>query len=173
MKKKSLLILLVFLLVFLPTRVYAADGKSYDYDGYTYNYWGNAVESPAAFQLDTVIDEADMGGIKVQGFNDVAASADGHIFLVDTLESRVNITDQNGSFIKSLKVIRDADNKIVIDESGAQLVFNAPEGVFYQEKNKELYVADTGAERIVVLDGSDYTLKRVIKKPENMAGVSE
>ncbi len=174
MKKKCLLILLVFILVFIPMDVYAADGKSYDFEGYTYDYWGNAVESPAAFQLDRVINEKNMGGIKVQGFNDVVTSGDGRIFLVDTLEGRVDIVNQEGSFVKSLKVIRDANDKIVIDEkSGAQLVLSAPEGAFYQEKDQELFIADTGAERIIVLDGRNYTLKRVIKKPENMAGVSE
>jgi DNA-binding beta-propeller fold protein YncE len=90
--------------------------------------------------------------------NDVCTSKDGRIFLVDTLESRVNIVDQEGNFVKSLKVIKDANDKIIVDEkTGKQLVFNAPEGVYYYEKNNEIYIADTGAGRIVVLDGSNYT----------------
>ncbi|MGF7142767.1 tetratricopeptide (TPR) repeat protein [Anaerotaenia torta] len=166
-------VLLCILLIFLPEDVYAADGKSYDLEGYTYNFWGDAVDSPAAFLPDKVIDEGDMGGVKVQGMNDVCTSEDGRIFLVDTLESRVNILDRTGEFLKSLKVIRNEENKIVIDETGAQFVLKAPEGVFYQESARELYIADTGAERILVLDGEDYYLKRTIKKPSNMAGVSE
>lgn len=173
MKKKCLLVILICVLAFLPVTASAADGKSYDFDGYTYDFWGNAVDSPAAFEIDKVIAEADLGGVKVQGMNDVCTSRDGRIFLADTLESRVNIADSSGEFLKSLKVIRDAENKIVIDDTGAQLVLKAPEGVFFQEKNQELYIADTGAERIIVLDGTDYTLKRIIKKPGNMAGVTE
>ncbi|HWT74971.1 MAG TPA: hypothetical protein VN258_09675 [Mobilitalea sp.] len=174
MKKKILLVLLILVFASTPTlALAAADGKSYAFDGYTYDWWWNAVDSPAAFQVDKVINEDNMGGTKVQGMNDVCTSKDGRIFLVDTLESRVDIVDQDGNFIKSLKVIRDSNDKIVIDETGAQLVLNAPEGVFFQEKNNELYIADTGAGRIIVLDGTNYTMKRVIGKPDNMAGVSE
>lgn len=173
MKKKYLAVLIIGILSLLPGTAYGADGKSYDFEGYTYDFWGNAVESPAAFQVDEVVGEANFGGVKVQGINDVCTSKDGRIFLVDTLESRINIVDENGDFVKSLKVIRDSGDKIVIDETGAQLVLKTPEGVFYQEKNQELFIADTGAERIVVLDGSTYTLKRIIKRPENMAGVTE
>ncbi|MFD2505847.1 PknD, partial [Paenibacillus septentrionalis] len=35
------------------------------------------------------------------------------------------------------------------------------------------YIADTGAERIIVLDGTDYHLKRMINKPENMVGATQ
>lgn len=175
MKKKILLILLVFMFASAPVIALAeeADGTSYAFDGYTYDWWKNAVESPAAFQVDRVISEDNMEGIKVQGMNDVCTSKDGRIFFVDTLENRVDIVDRDGNFIKSLKVIRDSRDKIVIDKTGAQLVLNAPEGVFFQEKNNELYIANTGACKIVVLDGTNYTMKRVIEKPENMAGVSE
>jgi DNA-binding beta-propeller fold protein YncE len=132
------------------------------------------VEGPAAFQTEKIIDESDMGGLSVQGMNDVCTSKDGRIFLVDTLESRVNVMDQDGNFVKSIKVIRDSDNKIIVDQvTGAQLVLNAPEGAFFYDKANELYIADTGAGRIIVLDGTDYTMRRVIGKPDNMAGVSE
>lgn len=172
--KKILLIILIFIFASTPVTVLASDGTSYSYDGYTYDWWWNAVEGPAAFQLDRVIDESNMEGVTVQGINDVCTSKDGRILLVDTLESRVNIMDQNGVLTKSIKVIRDSNNKIVVDEvTGQQLILNAPEGVYYYEPKNELYIADTGAGRIIVLDGTNYTLLRVIGKPENMAGVSE
>lgn len=174
MKKKIIILVLILVFSFPTAVVSASDGTSYSFDGYTYDWWGNAVEGPAAFQLDRVIDEESLEGVAVQGFNDVSTASDGRIFLVDTLESRVNIVDQEGKFIKSIKAVKDADGKIIVDEvTGKQLVLNAPEGVFYYEKKNELYITDTGDGKIIVLDGNDYTLIRVINRPENMAGVSE
>ncbi len=179
MKKKiGLLIIIIAVLagpvLSVPAYALASDGTSYSYDGYTYDYWSNAVEGPASFLPDKVIDESGMGGVTVKGLNDVCTSKDGRIFLVDTLESRVNIMDSHGEFLRSIKVVKDAQGKIVIDEAtGKQLVLNMPEGVFYYEKRNELYITDTGNGRILVLDGSDYTLLRMLGRPENMAGVSE
>lgn len=174
MKKKVLILLLLVLAVTGAANVQASDGTSYVYDGYIYDAWGNALDSPAAFELNQVIDESNLNGMKVQGFNDVCTSRDGRIFIIDTLESRLHVMDEEGTLLKSIKVIRDSKDKIVLDkETGNQLVLNLPEGSFYHEKNEELYIADTGAGRLIVLDGNNYAFKRVIKKPENMSGVSE
>ncbi len=47
------------------------------------------------------------------------------------------------------------------------------EGVFYHEKNNELYIADTGNQRVVVLDGQTLLFKRFIYRPEGMTGATE
>lgn len=175
MKKKILIISLLLTLAAAPMTAYAseADGTSYTYDGYTYDFWGNAQDSPAAFELESVINQSNMEGMAVQGIDDVCTSADGRIFLVDTLESRINIMNAEGKLLSSIKAIRNKDGKIEMDDAGTQLILKNPEGVFVHEKNQELYIADTGAKRIIVLDSNDYSLKRVIKQPENMKGVTE
>ncbi|MBN2222070.1 MAG: hypothetical protein JW708_07625, partial [Vallitaleaceae bacterium] len=172
---RSLTVFILSAILFMNTvKVNGADGTSYEYDGYTYDWWWNAVEGPAAFQLDRIIDESNMEGMEVQGINDVCTSQDGRIFLLDKLESRVQVMDSNGVLIKSIKAIRNRDDKIVIDEAtGNQLILNMPEGVFYEESSGELYIADTGAGRILVLDGETYVLNRIITKPDNMEGVTE
>jgi len=151
----------------------ASDGSSYVYDGYIYDYWGMALESPSAYQVETVIDESNLGGMKLRGINDVCTSDDGRIFLVDTLESRIHVLDEEGNMLRSLKLMRNTENKIVLDEEGNQVMLNLPEGVFYHEGKKELYIADTGSNRVIVLDGETYAYMREYKEPENMAGVSE
>ncbi len=175
MKKRKIALLLSFLLLLgVPmTPAAAADGSSYVYDGFTYNYWGESVESPAAFELETVINRSDMGSIKMQSVDDVCTSADGRIFLTDKTESRVNVFDSEGTFLKSIKVIMNEEKKIVLDADGNQIVLTGPSGTFYHDKNDELYIADTGAKRIVVLDGQNYTMKRIINQPENLSGVTE
>ena len=82
--------------------------------------------------------------------------------------------NEDGEMIKSIKVIRDENNKIVLDPiTGSQLVLTQPQGVFVHEKQHELYIADTGANRVIVLNSDTYVHKRTIEKPENMSGVSE
>jgi sugar lactone lactonase YvrE len=174
MQMKKIVIIICMLILFAPIKADASDGSSYVYDGYIYDFWGNALDSPAAFTLERVIDESNLEGIKLLGVDDVCASKDGRIFIVDTLESRVNVFDEEGQLLRSLKVIRGADGKIVTDAiTGNQLILTSPQGVFVHEKNKEIYIADTGAYRIVVLDSDEYTFKRIIERPANMTGVTE
>lgn len=171
MRKRILsgLLCILFLCLSSPFTVEASDGSSYVYEGYTYDFWGNAKESPAAFQLQYVIDEKQFGEMKLSGIDDVCTSKDGRIFLVDTIESRIHILDEKGTLLSSIKLLRNKEGKIVVDDKGAQIMLTSPEGVYVHEKEQELYIADTGAERILVLDLADYTLKRIIGKPENMS----
>ncbi|MFN2831522.1 hypothetical protein ACKUFH_25425, partial [Escherichia coli] len=50
---------------------------------------------------------------------------------------------------------------------------NAPEGVFIHEKEQEIYIADTGNKRIVVLDLENYGLLRIIGEPAELSGVTQ
>ncbi|MDE6875894.1 MAG: tetratricopeptide repeat protein [Lachnospiraceae bacterium] len=171
--KRIISITFVFILLMLPVKVSASDGSSYVYDGYIYDLWGNVKESPATFQLERTINVDNMGGSKLGSVDDVCTSKDGRIFLVDSTESRIFVLDENGGLLANLKLMRNADNKIALDEAGNQIMLTAPEGVFVHEKNRELYVADTGAGRILVLDLDNYSLKRIIGRPENLTGATQ
>lgn len=153
--------------------VYAADGSSYMYDGYIYDYWKQAQECPAAFSLETVIDSTSMENYNFGSVDDVCTSKDGRIFLSDKTAGRVNIFDEEGNFITSLRVLRTPEGKIALDADGNQITLSSPSGTFYHEKNEELYIADGGNKAVFVLDGKTYALKRVIGQPENMTGVTE
>ncbi len=160
-------------IILLPLSAQASDGKSYVYDGYTYDYWGNPKESPAAFQLEREITQENMGEIRLSSVDDICTSEDGRIFLADAKESRINVFDSEASLLISLKLMKNEKGKIVIDENGQQVMLSSPEGVFVHEKKQELYIADTGAGRILVLDLNSYALKRIIGKPDNMTGVAD
>lgn len=158
----------------LPTvTAYAADGSSYVYDGYTYDFWGIQQECPAAFELDMVIDSDAMEAHDFQGIDDVATSKDGRIFLADKTAGRINIFDAEGTFLVSLRTLRAPDGKIALDKDGNQVTLKEPTGTFYHEKNSELYIADGGNKAVYVLDGNDYTLKKIFGTPENLTGVTE
>lgn len=159
---------------FLPVSTYAAaDSKGFVYDGYIYDHFGNVLETPSAFQLERVIDENNMGGVPLKGINDVDCSADGRIFLTDTLSGRVNVIDGDGNYITSIKAVKDKDGKMMLDKDGKQVVLKAPEGTFVHEKSNELYIADPEGAQIVVLDLTDYSYKRTLKKPANMTGSTQ
>lgn len=154
------------LTILLKCNIFAAQTVN---NNYTYDFWKQVNPSVPAFELSNQIDESDVGDLKLSSIDDVGASED-RIFIVDSVESRVNVFDKNTNLITSIKLIRDKENKIVMDNLNNQLILKSPEGIFVNEKENEIYIADTGAERIIVLDSEDYTFKRLITKPDNMVG---
>jgi len=152
---------------------YAADGSSYVYDGYVYDFWGEAQECPAAFSLGGVIDSNSLA----YGFgsvDDVSTSADGRIFLADKTNGRVNVFNEKGEFLATIKTLRSSDGKIATDEvTGHQIALASPTGTYYHDKNNELYIADSANKIVYVLDGNTYQLKTRIGQPENLTGDTE
>ncbi|MCD8106162.1 MAG: hypothetical protein LUF35_14485 [Lachnospiraceae bacterium] len=168
-KRIGVPILLATVLLTLPMQtVYARNAED---NCYTYDYWGEVQKSIPAFELAYTID-GDCMNVTLSGVDDVAAGGD-RIFLIDTTESRMNVFDADFQFVTSVKLLRNEDNKIVLDDDGNQVMLTNPEGVWFHEQENEIYIADTGAERIVVLDGDGYYLKRIITKPDDMVGVTQ
>lgn len=174
MKKIKLLLIVMFILIIPNIHANASQvEKSYDYEGYYYNFWGRPIASPAAYTITDEINVSNLEGMKLESVEDVTVSHDNRIFLVDKLESRVNVFDNDFTLLHSIKLIRNSEGKIVLDDRGNQVMLTNPEGAYYHDKSDELYIADTGAKRIVVLDGMTLTLKRLIETPSNMSGVTE
>ncbi len=174
--KRFVLILLVASLALTSGIALAADGSSNVYQGYTFDFFGNTKSTPSPFILKQVITSENLKGIKLDRVDDVCTSEDGRIFLVDKSQSRIHVLDSEGKWLKSLKQLKGADGKNFLDANGKPVTLTSPEGVFYHEKAQELYVADTGAQRVLVLDGTDtknYAVKRVISAPEGMTGATE
>lgn len=162
--------LLAALMIPMTAQAAAADGSNVVYDGYTYNYYLDAKESPAAFVIERTITAENMAGTAFSSVDDIATSRDGRIFIVDSQESRVNVVDGDGNYLHSVKLLRNPDGKIALDTDGSQIMLTAPEGIWIHEQEQEIYIADTGAERIVVLNLEDYTLKRIIGRPASLSG---
>ncbi len=170
--KRFMLLLLAALMLF--TSAFAADGSSNVYQGYTYDFFRNVKSTPAPFVLSQVIDSASVAktGRTIETVTDVATSADGRIFIVDRTNSIIFVLDENGAYLSFIKNIKD-ENKKNAQINGVNVSLTNPEGVFYHEKAGELYICDTGNQRILVLDGQTYTFKRAILRPENMTGETE
>ncbi len=170
--KRFMLLLLAALMLF--TSAFAADGSSNVYQGYTYDFFRNVKSTPAPFVLSQVIDSKSVTktGRTIETVTDVATSQDGRIFIVDKVNSIIYVLDENGQYLSFIKNVKDA-NKKNAQINGQNVQLTSPEGVFYHEKADELYICDTGAQRILVLDGKTYAFKRGILRPEDMTGVTE
>lgn len=168
MKKIISLLAALFIALLFSLSVCADTGVSY-----TYDYWKNVKESPAAFGLEQVVDASNLNGAPFGSVDDVCASADGRLFVADKTAGRIYVFDDSGNLLQSIKAIKSSDGKIVINKDGSQLILNGCEGLFMDEETDELYIANTGSMQVVVLDGNDYTFKRVFGKPENMTGTTE
>lgn len=170
-KRKRIGVILLLTIVLVWTQGQMAYAANTVDSNYTYDYWGVIQRSIPAFELAYTID-GDSLEVTLSGVDDVATSSD-RIFLIDTTESRMNVFDSNFQFVTSVKLLRNEENKIVLDEAGNQVMLTSPEGVWFHESENEIFIADTGAERIVVLDGNGYFLKRIITKPDNMVGATQ
>ena len=170
--KRFMLLLLAALMLF--TSAFAADGSSNVYQGYTYDFFRNVKSTPAPFVLSQVIDSKSVTktGRTIETVTDVATAKDGRIFIVDKTSSIIYVMDENGQYQSFIKNVKD-ENKKNAQINGQNVQLTSPEGVFYHEKADELYICDTGAQRILVLDGQTYAFKRGILRPEDMTGVTE
>ncbi len=172
MMKRFMLLLLAALMLF--TTAFAADGSSNVYQGYTYDFFRNVKSTPSPFVLSQVIDSTSVAktGRTIETVTDIATSEDGRIFIVDKTNSIIYVLDENGQYLSFIKNVKD-ENKKNAQVNGVNVSLTNPEGVFYHEKADELYVCDTGNQRILVLDGQTYAFKRAILRPDNMTGETE
>ena len=137
---------------------------------YNYDYFGRVIEDLPFFDLYKTIDQSSVEGFKISSMDDVTVAGD-RIYIVDSVESRVNVFDKDLELISSISVVRDSSGNIAIDEATNQQVrLSGPQGVFVHSEQEEVYIADTENQRIVVLNESDLSLKKIINEPENMVG---
>jgi len=163
--KKIILLTLAFIFAF-TTPAYATRTNHYSY---TWGIWGVEHTVPG-FQVARVIDSSHMP-VPLERVDDVAVGG-GRVFIADSSAGRVNVLcAYDYHFITSIRLIRDSDNRIVIiEETNEQLMLAGPEGVFFSEHSNRLYIADTAAERIVILDGDYLQLIDIITRPDDMMG---
>lgn len=166
-KIRNILVCLLIVVFCMPNYVYA---KNTIETTYMYDDWIRVVENIPFFEIYKEINQDNMGDIKLSSMDDVSVAGD-RIYIVDSVESRVNVFDKELELIESIKLIRTKENKIAIDSSTNQQVsLGSPEGIFIHGQENEIYIADTGNQRIVVLNEDDFTFKRIINRPKNMVG---
>lgn len=142
--------------------------NSYDRNSYTYVYdcWGNDRESPDAYSVERVISGSDFS--ECGNFSEPQGiySTGNKMYVVDTGNSRIcEFTYENNNF-SYVKEVTGYKN-----ESGADVKFNKPEDVFVT-KEGQMYIADTGNNKIVHLDAEGKLVKE-IGRPEDKTYTDE
>lgn len=141
-----------FVLLSIPTTVLADD---IPYDTYNYDYWENAVETPAAYVPDGTISGVSLGVGNFLNPQDICVSPDGDLYIADTGNNRIVVVDGISGQVK--QILTSFLN------NGKEDSFSSPYGVCVSEKN-QLYIADRDNMRIVVLE-LDGTLARIVENP--------
>jgi len=116
------------------------------YEGYHYSYWGEATGAPQAYLPERAVSGASLGIGAFRSPEDVAVTADGRVYVLDSGNGRIVELDSRLQFVHQFVGFRNEDK----DDT-----FAHPEGLFVTESGSML-VADTGNGRIVELaaDGS-------------------
>jgi len=122
----------------LPTGVQAR----LPYHSYTYDYWGDVVDSPAAYLPNRLITGEDLGIGALRNPTDLFVGKDGKIYILDAGNRRIIITNDRWELVR---VIAGFEKNGVPDR------FNNPNGIFVTEEG-HIYVADTDNGRLVELD---------------------
>lgn len=122
---------------------------------YTYTEEGKPMKEPSAYEIQTVVDGANLGCGRFNEPTDVFVAEDGSIYIADSGNNRIVALKDN------LELSHIVDGFVGSD--GKNETFHKPEGIFATAD--KLYVADTGNKRIVCLT-TDGTLIREYPEPE-------
>lgn len=167
MMKRILSLTVLVLLCFTFATAYAEHtGDS----SYIYDYWGAANESLSAFELSTVISTDSVEGAVIKSVDDIYVYND-RVYIADSVSNTVFILDQDFNLIDEIRIIRDKEGKIVVNDDNKQALLSAPEGVYANDEY--IYIADTGNKRIFLLNPETYALEMEIDKPDNMVGSTD
>ena len=154
------------LILLLSYTAFADDSFNMNVDGfstsytYGYDYWGDVMESPDAYRVESVIDSNTFGldalGGKALNKPQGLFVSGNDLYVVDTSNNRIVVlTREDGAW--SVKRIIET---IAGDSIGK---LTSPYDVFVDD-NENLYVADNGAYRVVLMD-KDLNFIREFTKP--------
>lgn len=136
----------------------SSDGFSTTYT-YDYDYWGDAQEVPDAYRVASILDGTALGldalGGKAFSRPQSLFVRGNDLYVADTGNNRIVVlTSENG--VWSVKNIIDS---ISGDKKG---VFSSPYDIFVDEE-ENLYVADNGAYRVVMMDKNGSFIREFVK----------
>ncbi len=156
--KKTVKMLLTILLIM---SLCASSALAFQPDEtYTYNVSGKAVYSPHVYEVSDIIDVGTMGIEKpLKGAQDIYMDNQDNLYVLDTGNQRVLVLDPTFKCTHELTEF-NYKGEILKLADGAM-------GLFYQEDQKLLYIADTKNDRIIVTDLNG-NVSRVVYKPTDV-----
>lgn len=156
MKKKLLVSIVAFIMLFSTAEFFAPKVQAMPYDSYNYSYWVYPVRSPAPYLPDRVMTGKELGSGEFSAPRDIFVTESNQVYVADAGNNRIVVFNEDWSFNREINEFR---NDGQIDN------FKMPVGVFVDDEGT-LYVADRDNRRIVVLN-SDDRLESIIDNPES------
>lgn len=145
MKFKTIIACIVLSLLLIQP-VYAEP-----YEGYTYNSYGEVVNTPNVYLPDETIQGIDLGVGHFNKPSDMFKDKYDNIYILDSGNKRVVVLD------KELKLKRVIDN---FTDNGKAYRLSNPQGIFVNPQG-EMYIADTENNRIIIADQTGKILKKI------------
>ncbi len=158
--KTKLTALLLVLIQLLPLgfAFAAEDGYNSTYT-YNYDYWGEVMDSPDSYRVETVVYSSGLGLEKAMRKPQSLFVRDSELYVCDTGNNRILHLHREGN---SFSVVRIIDSFAGAEPS----TFSSPNDVFVDEDGN-IYVADTNNNRVIMADGSLNYLCSYVKPDSN------
>ena len=142
-------ICLCTLVLLMPTFASAVDDGFRTSYTYTYDYWGDAQESPDAYQVSMVINSASLGMDKLGGINMLKPQSlfvrNNMIYVCDTSNNRIlEIRKKTNSEYQLVRVISEM-------QGTTNNQIKSPYDCYVDEEGN-IYVADYGNSRVTLMD---------------------
>lgn len=122
------------------------------YYGYNYNWWNDPVPSQNGYVVDRIVTGVDLGVGALSEPNDIFVDNEtGKIYIVDTNNKRIIITDENlnsGTVLDTFKY----GNEFPEEKSAVKkTTLDSPQGVFVTHNNDKtlIYIADSMNSRVL------------------------
>lgn len=157
MKKIKIIIACLLFLITVFGPVSRASAETFNFYTYSYDYFGNELNSPDAYTVDKVLFGSSLGSEVGNFVNPNSLYARGNeLYIVDSGNNRIIVVDKDFNLIRII-------NQIVID--GQENVLKNPQDVFVT-KYGDIYICDTDNYRIIHTD-KDLNVIKLITKPQD------
>lgn len=123
------------------------------YNSYTYNTEGEAVASPDAYRVKSVLNGIESGAGGYASPSDICSDDNGLIYIADSGKNRIVCLDESGKLFKVF-------SEFTLNGEITRLL--NPQGIYVRDNT--LYISDTDNSRILVSDMSG-NVKQVLSKP--------
>lgn len=135
------------------------------YEGYRYDQWNTALPMPNGYDAVLTLTAPQMGLEQAEEDGstmvsllkepaDLFYAADGCFYIVDSKSNCVFRMNEQLQHLNTLAEFRKAD--------GTVTALNGPSGIFVEE-NGQMYIADTGNQRVLVCDAAGTVLAEITK----------
>lgn len=161
--KRNILALTAVLSLCLGTGGNAAAADMTTYSTFTFDKYGDAVDSPAAYEFRAEYTGKDLRVGDLNRPSDLFVDQNNHIYIVDTGNNRIVVLNEDFSLINSLEKFINPDP--AYEATSGMDSFGSPSGVYVTAQG-HIYVADTERSRIVEFN-QDFQYVREIGTPQS------